>query len=167
MPELKPLHPDAIPKALQKAERYRLLAEPEEAESICLDILAVEPGNPDARTMLLLALTDQLRTDGCLECYVRARDLVAQFPEGYERHYYTGIILERRASAQLERSGPGVKRNAYNWLQQAMASYEKAEAVRPPQNDDAVLRWNTCVRMIQKHGLKPAEADSDEPSLLE
>ena len=61
--DLKPLNPDAIPKALQKAERYRLLNEPEEAESICLDILAIEPDNQQALVMLLLAQTDQFHQD--------------------------------------------------------------------------------------------------------
>ena len=60
--ELKPLHPDAVQAALARAERYRLLNEPSEAESICLDILAVEPDNQPARIMLLLSLTDQFDT---------------------------------------------------------------------------------------------------------
>ena len=37
---LKPLHKDAIKGALAKAERYRLLNEPAEAESICLDAVS-------------------------------------------------------------------------------------------------------------------------------
>jgi hypothetical protein len=31
-----------------------------------------------------------------------------------------------------------------------MAGYEKAEALREPGNDDAVLRWNTCARLIMR-----------------
>jgi len=41
--ELKTLSPESVPRALAKAERYRLLNEPVEAESICLDVLAVDP----------------------------------------------------------------------------------------------------------------------------
>ncbi len=59
MAELKSLHKDAIPAALEKAERYRLLNEPGEAESICLDILHVDPENQQALITLLLALTDR------------------------------------------------------------------------------------------------------------
>ena len=59
MAELKQLHKDAIPAALEKAERYRLLNEPGEAESICLDILAVDPDNQRAIITLLLAFTDR------------------------------------------------------------------------------------------------------------
>ena len=44
----KPLSPEPCPAALAKAERYRLLNEPGEAESICLDVLAVEPDNQEA-----------------------------------------------------------------------------------------------------------------------
>src|SRR5436309_12774692 len=58
--ELKPLTQEAIPKALEKAERYRLLKEPAQAESICGDVLQIDPGNEHALVMLLLALTDQV-----------------------------------------------------------------------------------------------------------
>ena len=60
--ELKTLAAEAIPRSLEKAERYRLLNEPAEAESICCDILAVEPDNQQAIVTLLLALTDQFET---------------------------------------------------------------------------------------------------------
>ena len=59
--ELKPLSKDAIAGALAKAERYRLLNEASEAESICLDVLNIDPANQDALVTLLLALTDQGR----------------------------------------------------------------------------------------------------------
>src|SRR5262245_5730837 len=55
--EPKPISRDAIPAALAKAERYRLLNEPLEAESICLDVLQIDGANQDAIVMLLLALT--------------------------------------------------------------------------------------------------------------
>jgi hypothetical protein len=30
--------------------------------------------------------------------------------------------------------------------------------VRPPENDDALLRWNTCARFIMRHPeIKPVE----------
>lgn len=164
---LKPLNPEAIPKALQKAERYRLLNEPEQAESICLDILAVEPDNQEALIMLILALTDQFQAPTSADCLARARELLPRLPGEYERCYYAGIIYERQGSARLERGGPGAGEIAYDLFRQAMSWYEKAEQLRPPHNDDAVLRWNTCVRMIGKHHLGPANAESFEPALLE
>ena len=57
--ELKTLSKSAVPAALAQAERYRLLNEPAEAESICLDVLRVEPDNQDALVTLVLSLTDQ------------------------------------------------------------------------------------------------------------
>jgi hypothetical protein len=33
-------------------------------------------------------------------------------------------------------------------LLEAMSWYEHAETLRPPKNDDALLRWNTCARLI-------------------
>jgi hypothetical protein len=165
--ELKPLDPQAVPKALEKAQRYRLLNEPEEAESICLDVLAIEPDDQEALIMLLLALTDQFRTGACADCYTRARALLPSLAGEYERHYYAGIISERRGSAHLDKGGAGSGTLAYNWLVEAMGWYEKAEALRPPQNDDAILRWNTCARVIRKHDLKPAPAEAFEPLMQE
>ena len=52
--KLKPLHPNAVPAALAKAERYRLLNEPLEAESICRDILRLEPDNHAALVVWVL-----------------------------------------------------------------------------------------------------------------
>ena len=164
--DLKPLNPDAIPKALQKAERYRLLNEPEEAESICLDILNIDPDNQEAITTLLLALTDQFRSD-CTECLARTQALLPRLQSEYERCYYAGIICERRGTAQIDKGVLGCRTTAYNWLRQAMDWYEQAEAIRPPQNDDAILRWNTCVRMVQKHELTPPAVENFEPVLLE
>jgi hypothetical protein len=47
-----------------------------------------------------------------------------------------------------------------------MAWYEKAEKIRPPGNDDAVLRWNTCARIFQNNrDLQPAEESRVEPYL--
>lgn len=45
------------------------------------------------------------------------------------------------------RSGPVV----YDWLREAMEHYERAEKLCPPGNDDALLRWNTCARVIMEH----------------
>lgn len=163
---LKPIDAAAVPAALQKAERYRLLNEPEEAESICLDVLAVEPDNQQALITLLLALTDQFPHKEAA-CCCRAGELVPRLHGEYEQHYYAGLIRERRAGAQLGHHGPGCGGAAYEWLTEAMAYYEKAEALRPPGNDDAILRWNTCARLIQKYDLKPPVEDGHEPLLLE
>src|SRR5262252_7883829 len=104
MPELKSLHKDAIPAALEKAERYRLLNEPGEAESICLDVLHIDPENQQALTMLLLALTDQFETGVDVN---EARQVLPRLHGAYERAYYAGIICERRARARLKQGGPG------------------------------------------------------------
>ncbi|HKB35514.1 MAG TPA: hypothetical protein VKD72_03610 [Gemmataceae bacterium] len=162
---LKPLDHDAVPRALEKAERYRLLNEPEEAESICQDVLAVEPDNQQALITMLLALTDQF-PGGAADSHGRAQALLPKLQNEYDRCYYAGIICERRGRARLDKGGPGSGGIAYDWLHQAMEWYEKAEALRPPHNDDTILRWNTCARVIMKHDLKPP-VESFEPILLE
>jgi hypothetical protein len=147
--ELKSLSLEAVPKALAKAERYRLLNEPREAESICLDALEREPDNQEALRTLLLALTDQFSKEAAPYApltIAEASKIVARLRDEYDRAYYTGIIYERRAKANLQ-DGP----RAFEWLREAMSWYEKAEAIRPRTNDDAVLRWNTCARLIMRN----------------
>jgi hypothetical protein len=145
--ELKSLRKDAVPAALAKAERYRLLNEPAESESICRDVLRVEPGNQAARVMLLLSLTDQF-DEGRAGAEQEAIDLVRSLEGDYERIYYQGLVLERRAKASLHRGIPGSGGHAYEWLVEAMAAFETAERIRPPGNDEAILRWNACARTI-------------------
>ena len=109
MSDFKPISRDAIPLALDKAERYRLLNEPAQAESICLDVLVVDPENQQALVMLLLSLTDQFRT-GPTECFRQAQAVVPKLHGEYERLYYSGLILERRGQATAIQGGPGSAR---------------------------------------------------------
>jgi tetratricopeptide (TPR) repeat protein len=165
--ELKRLSTAAIPAALAKAERYRLLNEPEEAQSICEDVLRADPSNFDAVRMLILALTDSFRQeDG--QHVPQAQELVARLPSEYERAYFAGLVAERRARALIARGGPGRALPAGDWLREAMRAFERAEAVKPPDNDDALLRWNACARLFQQH---PELAVTDEertaPVMLE
>jgi hypothetical protein len=165
---LKPLSKDAIPAALAKAERYRLLNEPGEAESICLDVLQIEPGNQDALVMLILALTDQFpqALPSSRSAPARATDLAARLADEYDRSYYAGIIRERRAKAVLDRDQYASTAAAAEWLREAMDLFERAEAIRPAHNDDAVLRWNACARLLQH--LPEAQPDTrEEPIQLE
>jgi hypothetical protein len=164
---LKPLSPEAVPRALAKAERYRLLNEPGEAESICLDALEADPGNQEALVTMLLALTEQFDEDATA-ALTRARACAERIPSEYERAYYTGIVWERRAKARIKRGVPDCGPRAYEWLREAMTWYEKAEAVRPPGNDDALLRWNACARLIMRdRRLVPSGEERGEPLLLE
>jgi hypothetical protein len=164
---LKPLSPEAVPRALAKAERYRLLNEPGEAESICLDALEADPGNQEALVTMLLALTEQFDED-TTAALTRASACAERIQSEYDRAYYTGIVWERRAKARIKRGVPDCGPRAYEWLREAMTWYEKAEAVRPPGNDDALLRWNACARLIMRdRRLVPAGEERGEPLLLE
>jgi hypothetical protein len=164
MSEFKSLSKAAIPAALEKAERYRLLNEPAEAESICLDILKTDPENQGAVIMLLLAVTDRF-SKGYGVSDTQANHLLAQIKSDYDRAYYAGILAERRAKAKLAQGTPGAAHVAYHELCEAMQQFEKAEKIRPSGNDDALLRWNTCARMIERNQLAPREEDRSEPVL--
>ena len=161
--QLKNISRDSIPSAIEKAERYRLLDEPGMAESICLDILEVDPNNARTVIILLLAITDQFDTSSSGDVN-RAQQLLPRLQSEYERLYYAGIIKEREGMAILNRSRGG-QFAVYEWLNEAMEFYERAEAVRPPGNDDAILRWNTCARQIMRHHLQPINEKYVEPPL--
>ena len=161
---IKPIREDAIPEALEKAERYRLLNDPAQAESICRDILRLRPDHQDALVAIVLALSDQFSSErGAANARV-ARDYAARLDDEYRRLYYRALIGEREARSLLAR---GITRGlAYDGLREAMELYEQAERIRPAGNDDAILRWNSCVRTIRRERLSP-RSEEDEPQLLE
>ncbi len=150
MVEKKRLSKEAVDAALAKAERYRLLNEPSEAESICRDVLEVDPASAAARVMLLLSLTDQFGAESG-DAFAAARALVPQLSDDYQRAYYAGIIFERWAKALFHRHSHGSGAAVHHWLTEAMKKYEAAEALRKAGDDDALLRWNACARMLERH----------------
>ena len=156
--ELKILSESSIETALEKAVRYRLLNEPEDAESICRDVLAIAPDNQLALVNLTLSLTDQFNA-GIEHRYPEARELAARLDGEYDQEYYAGIISERRAKAILHRDTPGSGSVAYGWLRRAMESYERAVAVAAPDNDDATLR------VLRSTEAQVIHLDQDAPAL--
>jgi hypothetical protein len=163
--ELKPITREGVPHALEKAERYRIINDPSSAESICLDVLEVDPGNQHALLTLLLAITDQF-AEGSTEGVERARELLPKLVDPYKRAYYAGIICERCAKAHLRSVMPGSAELAYDWFREAMSWYEQAEAQRPPGNDEAILRWNTCARILANNPhVRPRVEERIEPAL--
>ena len=164
MTKLKEIARGSIGRALDRAEHCRLRNEPWEAESICLDVLDVEPEHQEALVRLILSLTDQFQQD--MSRLGEARAAVGRLKDEYALSYYSGIIEERAGKAHLTRNTPGS--GAYRALQKAMEWYEKAEAIRPLENDDAILRWNTCVRQLTRLGhMEPVQDEPVNPLMLE
>lgn len=154
--ELKKLHKEAIPAALEKANRYRLLNEPGAAESIYLDVLAIDPDNQDALKNIILAMSDRFGKDYAVGD-ARVAEYIMRLKDDYQRNYYTGIMYERRAKAILIKNGVG----AYEMFRQAMECFETAEAMKPANNDDCILRWNGCARVITANNLAPRDMPND------
>jgi hypothetical protein len=161
---LKVISRESVPGALEKAERYRLLNEPWQAESICADILDTDPGNVKAIITLILAITDQFNVSSAGDVN-NAKRLIPSIPDSYDQEYYSGIICERKGKSFLNGNRQDSGFIAYEWLRDAMEHYEKAEAIRPPDNDDAILRWNACVRLIVHYHLAAREEEYIEPPL--
>lgn len=159
--QLKQITAGGLEAAVARAEHYRLLNQPKLAQSICFDVLEVDPENQRALVALVLAMTDEFHSGGASPN--AARGHAAKLTDEYQRHYYNGIIAEREGRALIAR-GPGAS-TAYPAFREAMEHFEKAEAIRPAGNDDAILRWNVCVRTIKEANLRPLPPD--EPQLLE
>jgi hypothetical protein len=159
--ELKRISSDGIPHALERAERYRLLNDPAQAESICRDVLAADADNQEALRAIILSLTDQFGESGSGASAREAQTYVLQLKDEYERAYYTGIVYERETRSYIARKNV-VRSAGYDGFRHAMDWYERAEALRPPGNVDAILRWNSCVRAIERERLEP---ESREPEL--
>jgi len=149
--ELKPITLDGIEAAIARAEHYRLLNQPVEAQSICLDVLAIDPDRQRALRVLMLAMTDEFKSGS--SSINGAREYANRLTDEYERLYYNGIIDERGSRALLTKGPSAVF--AYDGFREAMDWFEKAAEIRPEGNDDTILRWNACVRTIQKHNLRP------------
>jgi tetratricopeptide (TPR) repeat protein len=146
--KLKTISKSGIPEAIAKAELYRNLNEPEEAESICRDILAADPNHALGLRTLGLSITDQFN-GGAADRYAEVEAIFAKLTDGYERQYYTGLLCERRVKAQLRIGrAPHV---LLPLLERALQCFDEAERLRPPGNDDAILRWNRCVRLLQEY----------------
>ena len=146
--KLKTISKSGIAEAVSKAELYRYLHEPEEAESICRDILAADPKHMLGLRTLGLAITDQF-TGGPGDRYAEVENIFESLSDRYERLYYIGILCERRVKAQL-RAGRA-PHTLLPLLEKALQCFAEAEQIHPPGNDDAILRWNRCVRLLQSH----------------
>lgn len=165
--QIKPISHSAVPLALEKAERYRLLNQPWAAESICLDILLADPDNQKALQVLLLARTDQFGLESAAAA-ARAVEALGRLTGDYDRAYYGGLICERRARSQLDKRTPGSNQHAYEWLTEAMELYQRAEGLRPAGDDDAILRWNSCARLLNESPhIQPRERELAEPAIGE
>ncbi len=150
---LHDIHADSIDLALDKARQYRSLLEPEIAESICLDVLNIDPDNQAALVIYILALTDQISISGSQSPFQAIENAIERLNVDYQRIYYTGIFHERRARFMLTQ--PMSRAFSYDYFAKALACYQQAEQMRPEHNDEAILRWNSCVRTIGREKLEP------------
>jgi hypothetical protein len=85
-------------------------------------------------------------------------------------HATAGLCGNVGAKAQLHRAAAWAwSPQVYVCLREAMTWCERAEAIRPAGNDDPLLQWNTCARLIMRdQRLMPPVADErSEPLFLE
>jgi hypothetical protein len=163
--KLKAITREGVAAALLKAHRYRVLNDSAAAESICLDVLAVEPANVEAIVMHVLAITDQFDA-GRAEDLKRAEVAVSGLKDEYKNAYYSGIICERWAKGVLKRNVPRGEEIAFEFIDRAFGFYRAAEKLRAAGNDEAILRWNACVRLLGANPkVRPRAAENYEPAL--
>ncbi|HEY1958869.1 MAG TPA: hypothetical protein VGH28_24825 [Polyangiaceae bacterium] len=146
---LKTLSPGELDSAVQKATLYRELNQPEEAESICKDVLAVDAKHQNALRVLGLAVTDRF-DEVAVGLFEEAMNAFGKLQNEYDRVYHEGVAWERLGKAHLRR---GEGHGALTAIEHALEQYERAEKIAPPNNPDPVLRFNRCVRLLQSHRL--------------
>ena len=154
--ELKQLADKNLGAAIGLAAHYRNLNEPEQAESICRDVLAVAPENVDALRTLGLALTDRFAASW-MTLFDEACATFRKLPSHYERTYYLGIAWERYALAQ---AAGGRCRNAINAFEDAMEHFEKAQELAAKDDPSPILHYNRCVRAITDSAELTREAEA-------
>jgi hypothetical protein len=164
--ELKRLHRDALDAARDRARHYRLLNQPYLAESIFRDILEADPDDETSRVGLIMTLCDQFASERA-HPVSEVLGMASVLDDRYARAYYAGLVCERKAEAHLIKGGPGSGSLAYDWFHRAMTHYEEAEPLRPAGNDDALLRWNTCARIINTRNDVRPRSDDGAVQLLE
>ncbi|HEC58032.1 hypothetical protein LCGC14_0627240 [marine sediment metagenome] len=150
---LHDIHANSIDLALDRARQYRSLLEPEMAESICLDILNIDQDNQQALVLYILSLSDQLHHPDKQAQSKVIQQAIEKLDSEYRRYYYAGLLSERQARFLL--SQPMSRSFAYDYFIEALQNYQLAEQMRPENNDEAILRWNSCIRTIQKEKLEP------------
>lgn len=148
--ELKKLNARGLDQAISRAEQYRALNEPHDAESICRDVLDAVADHQPALRLLGLSLTDQFPNQGWPRLFDETLKVFGKLTSPYERIYYTGIAWERCAKAQLDE---GQAHNAIHSFEQALGCFEQAEKLAPEGAPDPILRWNRCVRALDTEPL--------------
>lgn len=126
-------------------------------------MLAVDPGDQTALRLLGLSITDQFR-GAPSDRRTEAEAVFQRLADPYERLYYTAIVRERFAKAQLAAGRP--PHTLIVLFEDALSWFERAEQARPAGNDEAILRWNRCARTL--NGLSGFDRESEhtvfEPS---
>jgi tetratricopeptide (TPR) repeat protein len=142
--ELKRLKDKNLATAITLAKHYRDLNQPDEAESICRDVLEVAPDNVDALRTLGLAMTDRFGSHW-MSLFEDACAAFKKLPTDYERAYYVGIAWERYAKAQTE---AGRAHNAVHAFEQALGFFEEASKHAAKDDPAPILHFNRCVRAL-------------------
>ncbi|MCH2169780.1 hypothetical protein MK489_03265 [Myxococcota bacterium] len=163
--EIKTLGADQISTALALAERCRSGGQAETAESICTDILEVDPDNTRAIELLLWARVDLLG-EGRHGGVERAQEALALVKSDFDRRYLEGVICERQARFLIGKRGRHSSRVAYDWFRHAMDAFEEASRIEPGR-PEASLRWNACLRSIERDRHCAPAIDEDEDHGIE
>jgi len=161
MIQLKKISSDFIGEALRKADKYRMLNHPKTSESICRDVLEVDPDNQQAVHLLIVSVSEQFaNTNRYSDIRLRhADEWISHVKDEYQRLYLSGLIRERWAKARI-RDLPGP--DLYEYFHEAMEFYEQAEKIKPEGDESTTIHWNLCARQINRHPhIRPHEEDSE------
>lgn len=97
---------------------------------------------------MILALTDQFPDGAHPQAAVEAEKAAARIQDEYKRLYLSDIIRERRGKAMLAAAVPARHGRRRNGCVKRCRATSVRKPLRPAGNDEAVLRWNTCARLL-------------------
>ena len=152
---LKALSHEGVASALAKAEHYRLLKRTGRSGEHLPRYSRHRARNQQALICLVLAQSDQIARDS--RSFHSALATVQKLQGSTSVPITAGIVWERRAKALDAERGRGTHHSVYEWVVKALDCFAQAERLRPAGNDDAVLRWNTCVRFLTQSSKPRAE----------
>ena len=157
--ELKKISPQYISNALMKAEKYRYMNHPKTSESICRDVLEIKPEHQEAIILLIISISEQFADRKKYSASLRnAQEWLPLIEDEYKKIYLSGLILERWAKANIHILAGA---DLYEFFQEAMDFYAKAEKIRPVEDESCILHWNLCIRLMELNPhIKPRQDES-------
>ena len=147
--DFKNLESADLDAALAAAQASWAELRAEETESICLDILELDPNHRSTLDLLLRCRIELLKK-GLPQSVARAQELIPQLDSDFDQAFYSGMIREAQARYLLEKRGRATSGVAYSWFRHAMDDFAAASNLDAGRVEPK-LHWNACLRTLENN----------------